>query len=128
MAQKADIAELIDIFEMGKYRDFTTTGIVYEGKRGGRDQAAKVAGVLLDVAIPLKSAGSSGVILPPVYFMLVAARESTQPAGMAQAADCSRWPLMDRIDIPESEILIACGTMRSHTASAMVGSPMISNH
>jgi hypothetical protein len=59
------------------------------------------------VAIPLKSAGSSGVILPPVFFMLVAARESTQPAGMAQAADCSRWPFWARIDIPESEILIA---------------------
>jgi len=61
----------------------------------------------IEVAIPLKSAGSSGVILPPVYFMLIAAREFTQPAGMAQASDCSRWPLRDRIDIPESEILIA---------------------
>ena len=88
----------------------------------------RLPATLPELAIPLKSAGSSGVILPPVYFMLVAARESTQPAGMAQAADCSRWPLLDRIDIPESEILIACGTMRSHTASAMVGSPMISNH
>jgi hypothetical protein len=37
------------------------------------------------VPIPLKSAGSSGVILPPVYFMLVAAWESIQLAGMAQS-------------------------------------------
>jgi integrase len=36
--------------ETGKYRDFKTTGIVYEGKRGGRDQAAKVAEALLEGA------------------------------------------------------------------------------
>jgi hypothetical protein len=57
--------------------------------------------------IPLKYAGSSAVILPPVFFMLIAAREFTQVAGMAQASDCSRWPLSARIDMLESEILIA---------------------
>ena len=33
--------------EVGKYRDFKTTGIVYEGKRRGRDLAAKAAEAFL---------------------------------------------------------------------------------
>ena len=64
--------------------------------------------IALIVGIPLKSAGRSGVILPPVYIMLTAERESTQVAGLAQAAaDCSRWPCIARMDIPVSGILIA---------------------
>jgi hypothetical protein len=59
------------------------------------------------VRIPLKAAGRSGVILPPVYIMLNTERESTHVAGMAQASDWSRWPLRARMDMPESGILIA---------------------
>jgi hypothetical protein len=57
--------------------------------------------------IPLNPADLSGVFLPPAHFMLFAERESTQPTVMMQGSGCSRWPLIARIDIPVSEILIA---------------------